>query len=131
MSPLHQLLGIRLVEEHDDGVTMELPVRPELFNDDGFLHGGATAALADAAVGVALKKMLRPGERRTTVELKLNYLRPTSAGVLRARSRFLRRGRTLAVAEVRIVDSEGELAAAALATYMVLRNTEGPPKSGR
>ena len=36
----HELLGLRVVEDHDDGVTVELPLRQEFANSDGNLHGG-------------------------------------------------------------------------------------------
>ena len=45
----HELLALRLVEEHDDGVTVELPLREDFANSDGYLHGGVTAALRSPA----------------------------------------------------------------------------------
>jgi uncharacterized protein (TIGR00369 family) len=114
----NQFLGMRLAEEHEDGVTVELPLRPEFQNGYGMLHGGVTAFLADAALGVALQRKL--GQRQAaTVELKINYLRPPQGDTLRARSRFVKMGRTLCVGQVEIHDAEQRLVAVALMTYMI------------
>lgn len=119
--PFNELLGIRLVRAHRDGVTIACKVRPELLNASGVLHGGVTATLADAAVGIAIT--LRKGQgSATTVEMKLNYLRPVAAnGTVTARSRLLRMGSRLCIGRVDIFDGEKHLVGSALATYMLLK----------
>ena len=67
---------------HEDGATLRLPLKREHQNGAGVVHGGVTATLADAAVGVALTKVLK--RRGTTIELKINYLEPAVDGELRA-----------------------------------------------
>jgi acyl-coenzyme A thioesterase PaaI-like protein len=48
LTPLHKLLGIRMVESDEPGkVVVEMPVAPEAFNGSGNLHGGAIATLVD------------------------------------------------------------------------------------
>jgi uncharacterized protein (TIGR00369 family) len=120
-SPFHQLLGIRLVRIHKDGVTIACKLRPELLNASGVLHGGVTATLADAAVGMAITQRIgRPGAA-TTVEMKLNYLRPVSGRKITARARLLRIGSTLCVGRVDMFDDAKELVSTALVTYMLLK----------
>ena len=115
--PFNDLLGIRLVEEHEDGVTVEMPVTGELLNSNAVVHGGATASLVDAALGIAItKKFKRP---TSTVEMKLNYLRPVEKGMLTARSRFVKTGRTIVVGTVDVKDDAGESVAFGLLTYML------------
>ena len=115
----HELLALRLVEDHDDGVTVELPLRDEFSNSDGYLHGGVTAALIDGALGVAIQR--RYDERRgTTTEMKVNYLRPAHRGVLTARARIIKAGRTLVVGEVNVFDQDRRHIAIGLLTYMLI-----------
>src|SRR5437763_2368848 len=65
----NQLLGLELVRTHRDGVTIQCRLRPDLMNGAGMLHGGVTASVADAAVGIALYHRFRGARRFTTVEL--------------------------------------------------------------
>jgi uncharacterized protein (TIGR00369 family) len=120
ISPFHQLIGIRLVRIHRDGVTIDCKLRPELLNASGVLHGGVTATLADAAVGMAITQRLGRAGAATTVEMKLNYLRPVSGRRITARARLLRMGSTLCVGRVDMFDDAKELVSTALVTYMLL-----------
>ena len=119
------LLGIRLARLHRDGLTLECNVRPNLLNSAGVLHGGVSATLGDAAVGVALTYLL--GSRRpiTTIEMRINYFRPVSDGKIFARARMMRMGATVCVGRVDISDAHGRLSAAAMATYMILPRPAG------
>lgn len=116
----NSLLGIRLVRAHAGGVTIECKLRPELMNGAGVLHGGVTATLADAAVGIALVLRLgRPGAA-TTVEMKLNYLRPVASGKVTARAHLLKVGSTLCCGRVDMYDDARRMVATALVTYLIL-----------
>lgn len=116
----NQLLGMRLVKTHNDGVTIEIAVRPDMMNGAGVLHGGVTATMADAAAGIATNRELGGARGITTVELKINYFRPVSKGHVRARSHILRAGKTLVVSRVDLTDSEKKLIGSALVTYIIL-----------
>jgi len=118
--PFNRLVGLRLARLHPDGVTVECDLRPNLMNGAGVLHGGVTATLADVAVGIALTRHIGRPRAGTTVELKVNYLRPVSNGRIRARARLLRVGKTLCTGRVDLHDSEQQLFGTALATYMLL-----------
>jgi uncharacterized protein (TIGR00369 family) len=120
-SPFHQLLGIRLVRIHKDGVTIDCRLRPELLNASGVLHGGVTATLADAAVGMAITQRVGRAGAATTVEMKLNYLRPVRGRRVTARARLLRMGSTLCIGRVDMFDDAKELVSTALVTYMLLK----------
>ena len=122
--PFNQLLGIRVAKLHTDGVTIECKVRDELRNLAGLLHGGVTATMADAAVGISIASHFRGSRRTTTIEMKLNYLRPIAEGKAIARAHLLRVGAHLCVGRVDIFDDKRNLAATALVTYMLL---EGEP----
>jgi uncharacterized protein (TIGR00369 family) len=117
--PFNHLLGMRVSRVYADGLTMELEVIDTLKNILGTLHGGATASLIDAAIGVAIIRQLG-GRPATTVELKLNYLRPAAEGKVRARAKVVKIGKTLAVGTAEVHDLHGHLIAMGSATYVVL-----------
>ena len=117
ITDFNQYLGIRRVKSHSDGMTVECRIRKELLNFAGVLHGGVTATLADVAVGQALKKQ---GRNSTTVEMKINYLRPITGRKVTARSHILRIGKTLCTARVDVFDDRKHHAAVAVVTYMLL-----------
>ena len=75
-------------------------------NPMGTIHGGILCDLADAAMGVALFSTLEPGESFTTLELKINYLRPFWTGKLIARGRVVKRA-TVAMVECDVFDEPG------------------------
>ena len=117
--PFNMKLGIRVTRVHNDGVTIELPMQEDLKNTGGVLHGGVTATMADAAVGLAIARHFGGTKHCTTVELKVNYFLPVT-GKLVARARLLRVGKTLCVGSVDMFDSARKLAGAAIVTYMIL-----------
>ena len=76
--------------------TIELPLRDELLNSQGNLHGGVTASIADEAAWHAM--ISHYGQRNaTTTELKVNYLRPIVGKKVIARAYMLKAGATLCV----------------------------------
>jgi uncharacterized protein (TIGR00369 family) len=115
-----RLLGMRLRRLHRDGVTLECAIRRNLLNSAGALHGGVSASLADAAVGVALHRHLGSYRPITTVEMKINFFRPVSEGRVFARSRLVRVGSTLCVGRVDLTDDRRRVLGTALVTYMLL-----------
>jgi uncharacterized protein (TIGR00369 family) len=117
--PFNQLLGMRLVALHKDGLTIECAVRADMMNGAGVLHGGVAATMADAAAGIATARQTG-GQRITTVELKINYFRPVLKGHVRARAYLIRVGGTLVVSRVDLSDQEKNLIGTALVTYIIL-----------
>ena len=119
-APYYQLLQIRL-EEIDAGYArFRMPFRRELVQGYGVAHGGAITSLADTAVAFALMTLIQPGERVTTVEMKINFLAAVTEGELIGESRILQKGKQLALADMEVKDGKGKLVAKGLATYMIL-----------
>lgn len=116
-NPFNEVVGIEFGEQHEDGVTLHLKLRDEHLNSAGVVHGGVTFTLADSAVGYAVTRIV--GKRCTTAELKINFLKPATQGVLTARSRILRKGRRLVVARAE-VHCGGAHIAEVLTTFAVL-----------
>jgi uncharacterized protein (TIGR00369 family) len=116
----HQL-NLRVIEKHQDGVTIEFDLLPQYLNSTGVLHGGITASLADEAAWHAIETRFGYGARKsTTTELKVNYLRPIAGAKVVARAFLVRAGKTLCVSRVDIHDEQRNLAAIGIVTYMLL-----------
>ncbi len=127
--PFNVHLGIEVEAVHDDGITIVCDLREEFRNGHGVLHGGLIATLADVAVGVALKARISP-KVATTIDLKLNFLKPAVDGKLHARCYLARVGRTLATGRVDLTDDSENLIAIAIASYMILPDQAPRPLSG-
>lgn len=113
----HKAVGIEFVELHEDGATMRLEVAEGHLNGAGVVHGGVTFTLADSALGYGIYKSV--GKPCTTAEMKINYLKPVSSGVLTARSYILRAGRSLVVARAEVSCGD-ERIAEVLSTFAIL-----------
>lgn len=117
-APFNRLLGIEFGEYHDDGgVTLQLSLDDRHQNGAGVVHGGVMLTLADAAVSYGIARSI--GRRCTTVEIKINYLRPVTGGVLTARSHLVRAGRRLVVARGEVY-CESKQVAEVLTTFALL-----------
>jgi uncharacterized protein (TIGR00369 family) len=90
----------------------------------GTLHGGVLCDIADAAMGIAYAASLDEGETFTTLELKINFLKPVRAGRLTATGRIVKGGRTVGLIECDVVDDEDRLVARASSTCMTLRGEQ-------
>jgi uncharacterized protein (TIGR00369 family) len=119
--PVAELIGIELVDSGGGVCTMRLEAGEQHLNPMGTVHGGILCDLADAAMGMAFFSTLDEGESFTTLELKINYLRPFWTGTLIARGTVISRGRTIGLTECRVVDDGDRLIAHATSTCMALR----------
>jgi acyl-CoA thioesterase len=120
MKNFNDFLGVEIIERHDDGITIRIPIRQELLNFGGVVHGGVTASVADIAAGVGLMDRFQGKQPVTTTELKINYLLPVTGAWLQARAKFVRIGKTLAVAQIDLTDDQQRLVAIGIVTYMLL-----------
>ena len=126
--PVAELLGIEVVEAAGGRCTMKLEAGEQHSNPMGTIHGGVIGDVADAAMGFAYFTTLEPGESFTTLELKINFLRPFWTGTLLAHGKVVHRGRTVGMTECDVVDADGRLIARASSTCMTLR---GEAAAGR
>jgi acyl-CoA thioesterase len=114
-------LNLTVIRKHKDGATCALPIREDLLNGTGVLHGGVIASIADEVAWWAILTVLDRSDRKmTTTELKVNYLRPIVGKKVTARGYVLKLGRTLAVTRIDILDEKRRLAAHATVTYAML-----------
>ena len=117
---LSEVLGIRWVEADKDRLVAEITIRDDLRTVGGALHGGVIMAFADTVGATATFINLPPGAGTTTIESKTNFFSAGRAGVVRAESTPLHKGRRTMVWQTRITDEGGRLLAQVIQTQMVL-----------
>jgi uncharacterized protein (TIGR00369 family) len=120
-APIAELIGWKMTAVGPGRATMELDVDERLANPMGTLHGGVLCDLSDAAMGIAYATELERGESFTTLELKINFMKPVWRGHLRAEGKVVKRGRTVGLVECDVFDEKGSLVARASSTCMTLR----------
>ena len=120
-APMCATLGFHLVDVATGVAAFEGLPEFRHYNPIGTVHGGFAATLLDSALGCAIFSTMAKGESWTTLELKLNLVRPISkeTGEVRAEGRIIHRGRTVATAEGTLKDRAGKLYAHASTTCMV------------
>ncbi len=132
--PFVKLLGMRLLSAADGRSVMECRVRPILRNSSGTLHGGVMGALVDMSVATALRSVMPLSSLMTTVEYKVNFLKPVGTGTITALGVILRLGRTIAVGSTEVRNADGEVVAFGSATYYILNarsERQGPDIIGK
>ena len=125
--PFANTLGIRVIRSEPDRIDAELPVRPELGNRNGNMHGGAVMAFADDLGGAATIMNLPEGATTATIESKTNFFAAITVGdTARAECTALHKGRTTMVWQTRITRaSDGKLAAIVTQTQLVIAGKFG------
>ena len=122
--PVGQLIGFDLVSIEPGSAVIEFLATESHRNPMGTLHGGILCDIADAAMGMAYASNLGEGESFTTLELKINFLKPIWNAQLRATGRVVKQGRTVGMVECDVTDEKGNLVARATCTCMTLRGTQ-------
>lgn len=120
-APFATFVGLTLVSVEPGQAIVEMESSERHANLMGTLHGGILCGLADTAMGLACAGLLEEGETLTTLELKINFLRPVWKAKLRAVGRLVKGGRTISLAECQITDENQQLVAHATSTCMTLR----------
>ncbi|HWW84810.1 MAG TPA: PaaI family thioesterase [Vicinamibacterales bacterium] len=119
-----KLLGARLVAIDLGSARITLETDERHANPMGTVHGGVLCDIADAAMGMAYASALEEGETFTTLELKINFLRPVRKALLQADGIVVQRGRTVGLTECSITDEKGRLIAKATSTCLTLRGDQ-------
>ncbi|HEX4071199.1 MAG TPA: PaaI family thioesterase [Planctomycetaceae bacterium] len=125
-APIGDLIGFRVLEAGEGRAVATMETGPRHANPMGSLHGGVLCDLSDAAMGYAFASTLAADEAFTTVELKINFLRPVWNAMLKAEAKVVQRGKTIGYVECEVTDEKSRLVAKSASTCMVLRNTPQP-----
>jgi uncharacterized protein (TIGR00369 family) len=122
-TPMHELLGLEIVEVGERHAVVSMPVRAEAFNSTGSLHGGAVATLIDVAAGTAAARGsgFEPGRQSlVTADLHVRYLGRPHGDTVYARGEVLKAGRQLIVVDCRVTDTENRVIASADFSMMIV-----------
>jgi uncharacterized protein (TIGR00369 family) len=122
--PIADLIGFTLAEVAPGRAVVAFVAGPRHANPMGTLHGGVLCDIADAAMGMAYAASLDEGETFTTLELKINFLKPVRTGRLIATGRLVKGGRSVGLLECDVVDDKDRLVARASSTCMTLRGEQ-------
>lgn len=120
-----QTLGARITEATPGRVVLELIAGPQHRHGGGVVQGGVITQIADAAMGMSLATLQEDGMWNTTIELKINFLRPFVEGRLRAIGRVIQMRQTLLFSEADVVDDRGRVIARASSTCMPVPEGQG------
>ena len=112
-------LGVALVRVEPGLCESALDVRKDHTQQDGFVHAGVTAAMADHTAGGAAATLAPEGHRVLTTEYSIHLLRPARGKALRCVAKVLRPGRTLSVVESEVF-ADGALVAKLTATLAIV-----------
>ncbi len=126
-APIAMLANMRLVDVAEGRVVFEAEPRFAHYNPLGSVHGGWFGIVLDSAMGCAVMTRLPRGQGYTTLEYKVNLLRPVveATGRLRAIGRSVHAGRRMATAEARLEGADGRLYATGSTTCMVMAMPAG------
>jgi uncharacterized protein (TIGR00369 family) len=118
-TPVHRLLGLRLVARDATQAIVALPMRPELLQEAGLVQGGLMASLADAAAVWLLWPTLPEDRTMTGIDCSLQFLQAARPehGELLATAVLLRSGRTIAVVDS-VVSQAGRTVARGTFTFL-------------
>lgn len=107
---LMETLNIEMIDYGQDFLLARMPVNSRVYQPDGVLHGGATAALAESVgsfathIFVDTKDLFVRG-----IEITANHLKSVTEGYIYAKATFLHKGRTTQLLDIRVTDEHDNL----------------------
>jgi uncharacterized protein (TIGR00369 family) len=121
--PIAAHFDLQVVSVEPGRVTFTCTPDESAYNPIGLVHGGLVCTLLDSATGCAVQSTLPAGVGYTSVEIKVNYLRPVHAdsGELHARGWITKPGRRVAFAEGDVRGADGNVVATASSTCLILQ----------
>ena len=121
--PIARLMNFTIVELAEGRAVFAVEPAEYHYNPIGMVHGGLAATLLDSAFGCAVQTTLPANVGYTTLEIKINYVRPMTVetGLVRGEANVIHAGKTTAIAEGKIVDKDGKLYAHGTTTCLIFR----------
>jgi uncharacterized protein (TIGR00369 family) len=121
--PVARLLGYHVVEVEEGHVVLEMTPSEYHYNPFGTVQGGVASSILDATTGATVYTTLPVGTSHTSLDLKVNFVRPITSrvGRMRCDGRIVHRDHDIAIAEARLTDINGELYVVGSSTCMIFR----------
>jgi uncharacterized protein (TIGR00369 family) len=120
-----ETLGARISESEPGRVVVELDAGPQHRHGGGVVQGGVITQIADAAMGMSLATLQEDRVWNTTIELKINFIRPVVSGRIRAIGRVVEMKQTLMFGEADVLDEQDRLVARASSTCLAVPEGQG------
>ena len=120
-APISKVMQFELAEAEKGRVVFSAYPSAEFYNPLGTVHGGYATTLLDSCMGCAVHSTLPVGMGYTTLEIKINFVRPLTdkTGAVRAEGKVITSGKRVATAEGRLIDANGKLYAHATTTCLI------------
>lgn len=118
-APISRLLDMKMTAIEPGMAKFELDVREDFLNSINTVQGGVIGIMADAAMGISMGSLLNDEQAFTTLEFKINFIRPVSAGHLTAVGSVPHHGRTTGYTEAVVTNEDGKLVAKAVGTCLI------------
>ena len=118
---LMETLNIEIIDVGEDFLVAKMPVNSSVHQPDGVLHGGATAALAESVGSFAahlfidIEKYFVRG-----IEISVNHIKSVSEGFVFAKAKFIHKGRTTQLFDIKVTDEENRLISSCRLTTIAL-----------
>lgn len=122
---LMETLEITMVDFGEDFVVGRMPVNPRVYQPDGVLHGGATVALAETTGSFAAEMLLDTKSFFVRgIEISANHVKSVREGFVYAKAKFIHKGRTTQLLEIRVTDDNDNLISLCKLTTISLPRTK-------
>lgn len=121
--PITALIGMEVIDVSEGRIVFSAEPAEYHYNPLGTVHGGVMATLLDSAMSSAVQSLLPAGTGYTTLEIKVNFLRPitSTTGTMTCEGTIIHLGGRIATAQARLTDAAGKLYAHSTATCIILR----------
>jgi len=113
--------GITVTTVEEGHVVLEFEASEKHHQPNGVVQGGVLTAVADAAMGMAGMTVQEIGWANTTIELKINFIRPVISGNVKAEGRVIKAGKTVIFLESTVLNAEGKVAARATSSVLAFQ----------
>ena len=126
--PFINLIGLKITKCAEGCSRCEIEIFEDHFNPHKVVHGGVLFSMADTGMGMALYTILSAQQQCATIELKINFFKPVTFGILICETRVIHPGKNIAVLESEIYN-EQTLIAKALGSFAILTNANNRPST--
>lgn len=118
---LMETLNIEICDVGVDYIIAKMPVNTSVYQPDGVLHGGATAALAESVGSFAAHLFIDAQKFYVRgIEISCNHLKSVSTGFVYARATFMHKGRTTQLFDIKVTDEQENLISVCKLTTITL-----------
>lgn len=114
-APYWNHIGMEFEQLEPGNVKIKLPLKNELMNANGVMHGGVLTSLLDTVSGITIRSMNKV--RVATISLSTQFIAPVRGGTIYASAQIINPGKRIQYVESKVMDENGNIVGTALATF--------------